>query len=279
MIHAEEGEFHGGGNRIAWRAWLPDAATRAVIVLVHGIAEHSGRYAHVGTRLAESGFTVYAFDHTGHGRSEGDKANIGSMDDAADNVSAMLALAAREHEDVPKFLLGHSMGSLVTLHLVTRAPMEVAGIVLSAPPLEIPVGNPLQKLFAPVLSRLTPNLGVLTLDSAMISRDRAVVEAYDNDPLVYRGKVPARTGAEILRVTDLVKQRLATLTQPLLVLHGSADALAAPSSADMIERGAGSKDLTVLRYDGLYHEVFNEPEQDRVLGDVVSWLESHLRAP
>ncbi|MEU8894417.1 lysophospholipase [Nocardia sp. NPDC048505] len=276
MTRTEEGSFEGVGSRIAWRAWLPDGQARAAIVLVHGVAEHSGRYAHVGTRLADAGFAVYALDHVGHGKSEGGKANIGSMSGSADNVEGMLDLAGREQPGVPKFLLGHSMGSLIVLFLATRAPLRVDGIVVSAPPLDIPVGNPLQKLLAPALSRLTPNLGVLGLDSSMISRDPAVVAAYDADPLVYRGKLPARTATEILLASELVKGRLDKLTVPTLVLHGTADALAAPSSSDLIERGAGSKDLTVLRYDGLYHEVFNEPEQDKVLTDVVEWLEAHL---
>ncbi|MCP2278784.1 Lysophospholipase, alpha-beta hydrolase superfamily [Nocardia amikacinitolerans] len=279
MTRTEDGDFEGTGSRIAWRAWLPETTTKAVIVLVHGIAEHSGRYAHVGKRLAEAGFAVYALDHLGHGKSAGSKANIGSMEGSADNVEGMLDIAAREHPGVPKFLLAHSMGSLIVLYLATRAPIDVAGIVLSAPPLDIEVGNPVQRLLAPVLSKLTPNLGVLKLDSSMISRDPAVVAAYDADPLVYRGKLPARTGTEILNATATVKQRLDKLTVPLLVMHGTADALAAPSSSDLIERDAGSKDLTVIRYEGLYHEIFNEPEQDRVLIDVVAWLEAHVTQP
>ncbi|MFQ6326186.1 MULTISPECIES: alpha/beta hydrolase [unclassified Nocardia] len=275
-LESATGEFEGRGSRVAWRAWLPDTVTQAVIVLVHGVAEHSGRYAHVGKRLAASGFAVYALDHIGHGKSAGSNANIGSMDGSADNVAFMLDLAGREHPDLPRFLIGHSMGSLIVLHLATRAPIDVAGIVLSAPPLDIPIGNPLQRLLAPVLSRLTPNLGVLKLDSSMISRDPEVIRAYDNDPLVFRGKLPARTGTEILTTTTLVKGRLDKLTVPLLVLHGTADAIAAPSSSTLIEDGAGSKDLTVIRYDGLYHEIFNEPEQDKVLGDVVDWLEAHV---
>lgn len=269
------GEFEGRGSRIAWRAWLPETSTRGVIVLVHGVAEHSGRYAHVGKRFADAGFAVYALDHIGHGKSAGRNANIGSMDGAADNVASMLDIATREHPSVPRFLVGHSMGSLITLYLATRAPIDVAGIVLSAPPLDIDAGSPLQRLLAPLLSRFAPNLGVLKLDSSQISRDPAVVRAYDNDPLVFRGKLPARTGAEILQTTAFVKQHLDRLRLPLLVLHGTADAIAAPSSSDLIERGAASKDLTVIRYEGLYHEVFNEPEQDRVLGDVVRWLEAH----
>jgi alpha-beta hydrolase superfamily lysophospholipase len=269
------GEFEGRGSRVAWRAWLPDTATRGVIVLVHGVAEHSGRYVHVGRRLADAGFAVYALDHIGHGKSAGSNANIGSMDGAADNVAAMLDIASREHPDVPRFLIGHSMGSLIVLYLATRAPIDVAGIVVSAPPLDIPLGNPLQRLFAPLLTRLTPNLGVLKLDSSMISRDPEVVRVYNNDPLVFRGKLPARTAVEILKATNLVKRRLDKLTVPLLVLHGTDDAIAAPSSSTLIERGAASKDLTAIRYDALYHEIFNEPEKDKVLGDVVDWLQTH----
>lgn len=271
-----EGVFDGISSRIAWRAWLPDTTARAVIVLVHGVAEHSGRYAHVGKRLADNGFAVYALDHPGHGKSAGNNANIGSMARAADNVAEMLQIASREHPEVPRFLLAHSMGSLITLYLAVRAPIDVAGIVVSAPPLDIAVGNPLQRLLGPLLSRFTPNIGVLKLDSSMISRDPEVVRAYDDDPLVFRGKLPARTGMELLNATQFVKSRLNQLTVPLLVLHGTADTIAAPSSTDLIERGAGSKDLTVIRYEGLYHEVFNEPEQDKVLSDVLEWLDARV---
>jgi len=278
MVRSETGEFDGRGGRVFWRAWVPEESVRAVIALVHGVAEHSGRYEHVGKRLADSGFAVYALDHIGHGRSAGGRANIDSVDGAADNVATLLDLATARHPEVPRFVIGHSMGSLITLYLATRAPLDVAGVVVSAPPLDISAGTALQRLLAPVLSRWTPNLGVLQLDSAMISRDPEVVRAYDADPLVFRGRLPARTGAEILRATETVRGRLDRLTAPTLVLHGTADALAAPSSADAIEQRAGAKDLTVIRYPGLYHEVFNEPEQDRVLTDLTEWLEKHLAA-
>lgn len=278
MTRTETGEFEGRGGTVFWRAWLPDEQARGVVVLVHGVAEHSGRYEHVGKWLADNGFAVYAPDHIGHGRSAGAKANIDSVDGAADNVATLLRTASAAHPDVPKFLVAHSMGSLITLYLATRAPLDVAGIAVSAPPLVISAGNPLQRLLAPVLSRLTPGLGVLQLDSSAISRDPEVVRAYDEDPLVFRGKLPARTGAEILRATEIVSHRLDRLTVPTLVLHGTADALAAPDSADLIEQHAATPDLTVHRYPGLYHEVFNEPEQETVLTDLTTWLHQHLPA-
>ncbi|MEV5650300.1 lysophospholipase [Nocardia sp. NPDC052254] len=278
MTTGDTGEFDARGGQVFWRAWLPEGPVRAVVVLVHGVAEHSGRYDHVGKRLADSGFAVYAFDHIGHGRSAGGSANIESLDAAADNVNTMLAIASAKHPDLPRFILGHSMGSLITLYLATRAPVDVTGIAVSAPPVVLEAGNPIQRLLAPVLSRWAPGLGVLQLDSAMISRDPEVIRAYDSDPLVHRGKLPARTATEILRGAEFVLGHLDALRVPTLVMHGGDDALAIPTGADRIEAGAAATDLTVLRYPGLYHEIFNEPEQQRVLDDLVRWLEEHTGA-
>lgn len=279
-ISVRRAEFERHGRRIARRSWLPATPARGVIVLVHGVAEHSGRYEFVGRTLAAAGFAVHALDHVGHGESAsiGARANIESVEDAADNVAALLELARVEHPGLPAFVIGHSMGALITLYLATRAPLDVAGVVVSAPPLIIDAGNPAQRLLAPVLTRVAPNLGVLKLDSSQISRDPAVVTAYDEDTLVYRGKLPARTATEILTAAGRVLDRLPRLLVPTLVLHGTADAIAAPASTDRIEHHAGTADLTVHRYDGLYHEVFNEPERAQVLADVVSWLDAHVPA-
>ncbi len=275
MTTGDTGEFDARGGQVFWRAWLPEGPVRAVVVLVHGVAEHSGRYDHVGKRLAGSGFAVYGFDHIGHGRSGGGKANINSLDGAADNVNTMLDIASAKHPGLPRFVLGHSMGSLITLYLATRAPLDVAGIAVSAPPVVLEAGNPVQRLLAPALSRWAPGLGVLQLDSAMISRDPEVVRAYDSDPLVYRGKLPARTATEILRGAEFVLGHLDALRVPALVMHGGADELAIPAGTDRIEAGAAATDLTVHRYPGLYHEIFNEPEHEQVLDDLVRWLEEH----
>src|SRR5690606_25099386 len=142
VSRTKEDAFEGRGGRIFWRAWLPEASARAVIVLVHGVAEHSGRYEDVGETLAGAGYAVCALDHIGHGRSGGHPANLDSIDGAADNVEQLRVIAQQQHPDIPAFLLGHSMGSLIVLYLATRAPIDVAGIIVSAPPLDIPVGSP-----------------------------------------------------------------------------------------------------------------------------------------
>lgn len=273
---ADEGFFENSGIRIAWRAWLPEESARGVVVLVHGVAEHSGRYVHVGKRFTDAGFAVYAFDHAGHGESSGPRANIGSIDSAADNVQTVLELAGRDLPEVPKFVIGHSMGALIVLHLATRGPLDVAGVALSGPPLEVSAGNTVQRWLSPVLTKLTPNLGVLALNSAAISRDPEVVAAYNRDSLVFSGKLPVRTANEILDTSIAVKARLDKLTVPTLAMHGSADTVADPASTDMVEQSAGATDLTVKRYEGLYHEIFNEPENDQVLTDVVDWLADHV---
>ncbi|AYF77825.1 alpha/beta hydrolase [Nocardia yunnanensis] len=276
MTRSETGEFQGAGGRVYWQSWLPDGEPRAVAVLVHGYAEHSGRYAHVAERLTGSGIAVYALDHTGHGKSEGARANIGFLDTAADNVAAMLTTATGRHPGLPSFLIGHSMGGLTTAYLAVRDQPEVTGIVLSGPAIDIEAGNAVQRLIAPLVSRYLPNLPVVKLDSKLVSRDAEVVRAYDEDPLVHHGGVPARTAGEMLRAAEFVKAHPDRFTAPLLVQHGSADGLAAPSGTDFLEEHAASKDKTVIRYDGLYHEIYNEPEQDKVLGDLTHWLEAHL---
>ncbi|WP_084515286.1 alpha/beta hydrolase [Nocardia acidivorans] len=278
MTRTETGDFQGSTGRVFWQAWLPEGEPRAVAVIVHGYAEHSGRYAHVAERLNAAGIAAYALDHTGHGRSEGTKANIVSLDGAADNVRSLLDIATREYPGLPRFVIGHSMGGLTVAYLATRAPLDVAGVVLSGPAIVVDAGNAVQKLFAPIVSKLAPTLPVVKLDSTLVSRDPEVVRAYDTDPLVYHGGVPARTAAEMLRAGTFVLAHLDQLTAPLLVQHGAADGLASPQGTDLLERDAASKDKTVIRYDGLFHEIYNEPEQDKVLTDLVNWLEAHIDA-
>jgi alpha-beta hydrolase superfamily lysophospholipase len=265
-----------------WQAWTPDPAVAApvgvvgVVVLVHGLHEHGGRYGHVAERLAAAGYASYAVDHPGHGRSPGTRGNIGSMAATVDGVAALVRLAGERHPEVPLFVYGHSLGGLIALQYLTGAPdPRVRGAVISGPALDTGTANGVQRALAPVLSRLLPDLGVLQLDADAVSRDPEVVRAYRTDPLDRMGKVRARTGAEMMKATAALPARLRSLTLPLFVLHGGADRLVPPAASEMVPAHAASQDLTRRVYPGLYHEPHNEPEKDQVLDDVVAWLDAH----
>ncbi|MCO7219147.1 alpha/beta hydrolase [Klenkia sp. PcliD-1-E] len=258
------------------QTWTPEGDVVGVVVLVHGLHEHAGRYAHVAQRLARSGYATWAPDHPGHGRSPGSRGNIGSLAGTVAGVDETAQLAAAAHPGIPLFVYGHSMGGLVAAQYLTGAPsVPVRGGVLSAAALDLSSANRVVQLVAPVLGRLLPDLGTLQLDAEAVSRDPAVVAAYRADPLNRMGKVRARTGAEMVTAVAAMPDRLRRLTLPLLVLHGGADRLVPPAASELVATGTASSDVTHTVYPGLCHEAHNEPEQEQVLDDVVGWLDAH----
>ncbi|HKR51156.1 MAG TPA: lysophospholipase [Pseudonocardiaceae bacterium] len=274
--HVEGHREIAPGRSTYWQAWLPSGRTRAIVVIVHGLHEHSARYAHVGTRLSGVGFAAYAADHRGHGRSDGRRANLERMALIVADLGAFVRFTAERHPDLPVFLVGHSLGGLIALQYATEPGTSLAGLVLSGPLVAVTTGSALLKRLAWVLSTLVPDLGVARVDAEKISRDPEVVRNYRQDPLVHCGKVKARTGAEILATTQSLPDRLPQLSMPLLLLHGTDDLICTPTGSTMVHDRVSSPDKTLRRYQDLYHEVFNEPERDEVLTDLVHWLEQHL---
>jgi alpha-beta hydrolase superfamily lysophospholipase len=276
MSSHAEGTLPSGQH---WQRWTAPT-TRGVVVLVHGVHEHGGRYAHVAERLAGAGYSTFAVDHPGHGRSPGRRGDIGSLEIAADGVAQTVELAVATHPGLPVVVYGHSLGGLIALQYLTGSPDgHVRGAVLSAPALDTSAATRVQRLAAPLLSRLAPHLGVLAIDPATISRDPEVVRAYEADPLNHHGRMTARTGAETMLGAAAMPGRLPSLTLPLLVVHGGADRLMPSSVTEVVRAHAGSDDVTVTVYAGLFHEPHNEPEKEQVLDDVVSWLDAHLSTP
>jgi acylglycerol lipase len=257
------------------RHWLPESAPRADVVIVHGYAEHSGRYEHVGTALAGRGYAVHAFDLRGHGRSEGRRVFVRSMKEFLDDLDAFLQ--RNKHPERPLFLLGHSMGgTVVALAAVTRE-TGAQGMILSGPALTTSA-SPLMTRIVLLLGRLFPSLRLRKLDAATVSRDPAVVAAYEADPLVDRGKIYAGTAAAMVRATRTIDKHEADIRLPLLIMHGTEDQLASPAGSQALHERASSTDKTLHLYAGLYHEIFNEPEQQAVIGDVLAWLDARAGA-
>jgi alpha-beta hydrolase superfamily lysophospholipase len=276
-VTAEDASFVGArGLRIHVRTWLPDQPPAGVVVIAHGFAEHGGRYAAVAERLTAAGIAVRAPDHRGHGVSEGKRTGIVRFGDYVDDLTTVIAQVRAQWPSLRVVLLGHSMGGLIALDLAVRQAVPLEGLVLSAPaacPREV---SRFTLAIGRALSRVAPNTGVLRLPLNRISRDPAVVEAYNNDPLVFRTPIRARLGAEMLDAMDRVETSLPQLRVPLLVMQGTSDGLVDPGCGPHVYGRAGSVDKTLKMYDGLWHEIFNEPERDHVLADLTGWLGSHL---
>ena len=275
----KEGTFKGkGGLNLYWQAWLPPQPPRAVLTVVHGLAEHSGRYRNPVEYFVPKGYGVYSFDLRGHGRSEGVRCYTDRFSDFTDDTRTFHNLVKEWQPGAKVFLLGHSMGGTIAVEYAARYQNELAGLILSAAVLKAGASvTKLQMVLARVLSVLVPKMGVAPLDSSGVSRDPAVVQAYDNDPLVYRGKVTARLGAEFIRVMQKeLPPLMKDIELPVLIMYGSEDRLANPEGSTLIFDQVRSKDKTIKRYDGFYHEIFNDPERLRVFQDMDAWLAAHL---
>ncbi|PPD39225.1 MAG: alpha/beta hydrolase [Methylobacter sp.] len=273
-----EGYFQGVRNaNIYYQAWRPEADAKAVLLLVHGLGEHCGRYGRLASHFANLGYAVYGFDHIGHGKSEGRREYIERFDDYTDTLTAFYQLVNNAQTGKPIFLLGHSMGGLVATHYLIDHQDKFHGAVISSPSLKVSANiPPAIIMLGKLLSIIAPKQGLMALDTRTLSRDPETVSACANDPLVFHGKTPARLAAELLKAMQRATSELDKITLPFIVLQGSEDKIVDPAGAHLLYGQARSKDKTFKFYKGLYHEVFNEPERGQVLHDVETWLDSLL---
>lgn len=267
---------------LATTYWEPDeeVATRGAVVLAHGYAEHHGRFAAVADVLTNSGFAVVTHDARGHGSSTG--VPFGVIDNFDSLVTDFVGLARhaqQRYPNMPTFLYGHSMGGLAVLRAAERGELDVAGIVLTSAAVVAAesIPGPLVAV-ANVLGKLAPGLKTIALEQGAISRVEQVNEAYDADPLVYRGKITAGTGREMNIAMKRAVKDLARIDCPILVLHGTADRLTAPAGSLAVIRGVRSADAEIRLFPGAFHELHNEPESADVLSYVTDWLLRHLPA-
>ncbi len=273
-----ERTFDGiGGVRIVYDLWTPPSTPRAVVVLAHGLGEHARRYDHVAQRFGEAGFVTYALDHRGHGRSGGKRVLLRDISEYTGDYDTLVAIAAKDYPGCKRVVLGHSMGGGIVFAYGVERPDDYHLMVLSGPAVAAQQAvSPLLVFVAKALGVVAPGLPVQELDSNAISRDPAVVAAYNSDPLVHHGKVPAGIARGLLLVGETMPQRAPALTAPLLVVHGSKDRLTGVEGSRKLVEVVGSPDVELKEYPALYHEVFNEPERAQVLDDVISWINVRL---
>ncbi|MEB2344101.1 MAG: lysophospholipase [Deltaproteobacteria bacterium] len=273
VVRRSQAKFEApDGTRLLRRAWLPREARRAV-VLVHGLAEHSGRYDHVGAWLSTRDCAVHAYDHRGHGQSEGRRGHASSFAQLLDDLEAFLQLVRREHPDLPLVPIGHSMGGLVTTALLAERKPDVACAVVSGPALEVPEHVSAGRLrMARGLRRIVPRLRMAAgLAPEDLSRDPEVVRAYVEDPLVFR-RITVSLASELLEAVARTAGGAFQVQVPMLLLHGEADRLCPARGSRAFHgqlRGPGHR---LKIYPQLRHEIFNEPEHEQVLEDLLAWL-------
>jgi acylglycerol lipase len=276
MSHHEDRFAASDGLSLYEQWWLPENEPVAAVVIVHGVSEHSGRYERLAADLNRRGYAVYSMDLRGHGRSDGDRILIHRFDEYLDDVEMLLERVAARQPGLPVFLLGHSMGGAIVALLGIERPPKVRGLILSAP--AVLIGGdvfPILRRLASIVSVVWPSLRLVRLGCRFISRDPAVVESFEKDPLVFHGRFPVRTGAEILRIAKYIQNNAGRLTLPLLTLHGTGDIVTDSQGSRLLVARAGSTDKTLRLYTGLYHELFSEPERDQVVSDLLAWLDGH----
>ncbi|HKT91899.1 MAG TPA: lysophospholipase [Paraburkholderia sp.] len=270
------------GVELPLYVWRASAPPRAAIALVHGLAEHAGRYAALAARLNAAGIDVYAIDLRGHGHAPGRRTWVARFDEYLDDAEALLAHASAQcaTQGTPLFLMGHSMGgAIAALYAVERLPqtrVPLAGLLLSSAALAPGRDVPAWMIAASrVISAIWPTFPAMKIDAALLARDRAVVEANRADPLVHHGAIPARTGAQLLEAMKRIEAGRTQLRLPVLIWHGTEDKLTEPEGSRAFGANVGSPDRTLTLYEGSYHETLNDLDRERVIGAMMDWIDRH----
>ena len=263
------------GLKLFMRRWVPDGTARAVVVLVHGVGEHSGRYTALAESLTSRGMAVEAMDHRGHGRSEGRRVWIDRFDQYLDDFDMFMRRVQQRHPAKPLFIFGHSLGgTITTLYALERKPL-VRGIVLSAPALR--PGRNIPEWTHPLgrfLGRYLPRLPVQRFSSAEMSHNPEAIRLNEKDPLDYHGWLPARTVGEILNAIARIRTHTKQFEYAFLLLHGTEDRVTHPEGSRSFHQRATATDKTLRLYEGLYHKLLEETEKEQVVSDILSWLET-----
>jgi alpha-beta hydrolase superfamily lysophospholipase len=274
-----EGYCKCDGLNIFYRQYKANPE-KARMVIAHGLGEHSGRYVNVINRLVPKGISIFAPDFRGHGKSDGKRGHVLSFGDYLEDLYSIFGVAIKEKMPGMKcFLLGHSMGGLIAINYAIRRQETIDGLIISSPSLGVAVKVPAVKaVLGKAMSSLWPGLSLNNeLDASKISHDEKVVAAYRNDPLVH-DRVTARWFTEFLSAIENANKQVSKIKVPFLMQIAGDDHLVNAAASKSFFEKPSSKDKTLHVYDGLYHEIFNEKEEDRKLAidDLENWIGSRI---
>ncbi|XP_059460279.1 uncharacterized protein LOC132189555 [Corylus avellana] len=275
--------FGARGNALFCRSWVPVSAEwKGILIIIHGLNEHSGRYAHFARQLTSCKFGVYGMDWIGHGGSDGLHGYVPSLDHVVADTGAFLEKIKSENPGIPCFLFGHSTGGSVVLKVASYPCIEamLEGIVLTSPALRVKPAHPIVGAMAPIVSLIAPRFQFKGANKRGIpvSRDPAALLAKYSDPLVYTGPIRVRTGHEILRISSYLMRNFRSVRVPFFVLHGTADKVTDPLASQDLYKEAASKLKNIKLYDGFLHDLLFEPEREEIAKDIITWMEKRVSA-
>jgi alpha-beta hydrolase superfamily lysophospholipase len=264
------------GLELFIRSWTPPQY-KAVIALIHGFGEHTGRYQHVADFLNTNGFAVIAVDLRGHGKSGGKRGHSPSFEMTLNDVESFIDYAKKTvGNSLPFFLYGHSMGGNIVLNTLLRRNSEgITGAIVTGPLVSLAFKpNAFILFLGKLLRSIAPTFSQPGgVNTEHLSRDKSVVTAYINDPLVH-GKISSAAGMDLLEASEFLNTYMGTMPVPTLMMHGGEDFVTAqPASEAFAKRVSG--DITYRKWQGLYHEIHNEPEKELVFAELLTWLNAH----
>ena len=271
-----EGNFEGvGGIKIFTREWQPEGEPRGVVVISHGLNAHSGLYEWAAQQFTSHGLAVYALDHRGRGRSEGERFFVQKFADWTKDLATFIDIVKAREPGLPVFLLGHSAGGVVACVYTLEHQAELTGLICENFAHEVPAPD-FALAVLKGLSHIAPHAHSTTLKNEYFSRDPKVVEAMNNDPLIANESQPIETMAEMVRADERLKKEFPLITLPVLILHGSADKVTKPSGSQHFYEKSGSNDKTLKIYEGHYHDLLNDVGKEEVLSDIQHWIDDHI---
>ncbi|MEC8634045.1 MAG: lysophospholipase [Pseudomonadota bacterium] len=264
-------------SELFFRSWFSEDIANGVVLISHGLGEHSGRYDHVARAFTENHLHVYALDHIGHGQSPGRRAFVALFSDLTAGVAELRSHIASEHPDLPVVLIGHSMGGLIAARAVLDAPPDYQTLILTGPLLGVPAPPPAwQTWLLRTLSALFPSAKAMDINASAVSRDQAVVDDYVADPLVHHENIPARPVVSLFDEARAVLGRASEISLPTLLLHGEEDQLTSVSASRQFMADLSATDKHIMVYPDMYHELFNEPEREDIICTCLDWIAARL---
>lgn len=272
----KENSFVGvGGLKIHTSTWTPDGDPIAVVVICHGVNSHSGQHAWSAEQFVKDGYAVYAHDHRGRGQSEGERFYVDDVKEYVDDLATFIGIAKSENPGKAVFLLGHSMGGVVSCTYALDYQSEIDGFICESFAFQVPAPD-FALAVLKGLAHVTPHAHVLKLHNKDFSRDPAAVAALDADPYTQGEVQPVKTVAALVMADDRLRKEFSKITLPVLIMHGTEDKATKPSGSQEFYDHAGSTDKTLKFYEGHFHDLLNDFGKEEVMADIRAWVGARI---